>query len=566
MRGVLVREVIRGGPAIGGHLLHPVVSPHHGSGWRPQMTGPAEIRPLPVASLLCDPANPRLGEDVENHREALRSIWRNNTNQILNLAEDIAKHGLIPFMNLFVASHTDEEMFVVLEGNRRTAAIKALQSPEIVDDLLTPKQRTRLKNATKLPNVPGEANCAVAEDDESVNMWIERRHSGQLEGRGLIPWGPLQLARFRSRTLGEQHPTLMVMDFVIEHGDLEKSVVDGLDASFNFTNFERFVDSVLARRFMGLDFDRDDQGKRQIKLLGPEDEVVRIWEKVFRLVETKKLNVSEIKTVEQQLQYLRNLGDDLLPDPTKMESDYKTVLGEVDAKLGLGGSQNDSGGDGTGKDGDAGSDDGDEDEGTGAGAGSGGTSSDGAKSTGDGKGSGDASGSKGKSGSGASGGKGTASRTKLIPADCNLDVRPPRVWEVYHELQKLPVKLYRNSTAVLLRVFVELSLDMLNEEEDDLYTPPKPQASWKKMPLEKKVKRAIDWLEAQGHLTSDGAKAARKAFDSQVLKESSITVLNSFVHNKNMFPDADGLKTAWDNIQPFMVALWNTRPAPKPGK
>lgn len=154
-------------------------------------------------------------------------------------------------------------------------------------------------------------------------------------------------------------------------------------------------------------------------------------------------------------------------------------------------------------------------------------------------------------------------RTKLIPPTCKLRVRPARVHEVYRELQKVPVN-YRNSVAVLMRVFVELSLDVLNAEEPDFYTPPSTRASWNREKLPAKVTRGIEWLEAQGYLTDDEARAARKAFDSQNLSESSITVLNGFVHNQHMFPDKHGMKTAWDNIQPFMVAIWNKRPTPKP--
>lgn len=154
-------------------------------------------------------------------------------------------------------------------------------------------------------------------------------------------------------------------------------------------------------------------------------------------------------------------------------------------------------------------------------------------------------------------------RTKLIPKDCKLKVRPARVHEVYAELRKVPVANYRNATAVLFRVFVELSVDVLNEEEDDLYKAPGPQDTWRKKKLRVKVKHAIDWLVEQGHLQEDGAKAAEKAFSDQPLSESSISILNGFVHNKRMYPDKEGLKTAWDNVQPFMEALWNTRPAPK---
>ena len=101
----------------------------------------AEVQLVPVASLACDIQNPRIVETVDSPRAAIRAIFRASMKEQLELAEDIAKHGLMPFMMLYVAEARDG-LYVVLEGNRRTAALKALHNPDIVGDILTPNTVT----------------------------------------------------------------------------------------------------------------------------------------------------------------------------------------------------------------------------------------------------------------------------------------------------------------------------------------------------------------------------------------------------------------------------------------
>jgi len=50
-------------------------------------------------------------------------------------------------------------------------------------------------------------------------------------------------------------------------------------------------------------------------------------------------------------------------------------------------------------------------------------------------------------------------RKKLIPKGCVLVIDVPRINDIYLELKKISVEVYPNATAVLLRVFLELSLD-----------------------------------------------------------------------------------------------------------
>lgn len=94
------------------------------------MPSPTTVR---VADLLVDEENPRLPTPNRGQREALRKIAEDQDRKLLKLAEDIVEHGINP-AELFIVTATTEKppRYIVLEGNRRICALKALEAPDIV--------------------------------------------------------------------------------------------------------------------------------------------------------------------------------------------------------------------------------------------------------------------------------------------------------------------------------------------------------------------------------------------------------------------------------------------------
>jgi hypothetical protein len=74
--------------------------------------------------------------------------------------------------------------------------------------------------------------------------------------------------------------------------------------------------------------------------------------------------------------------------------------------------------------------------------------------------------------------------------------------------------------------------------------------------LRKKVEEVANYLEANKHLDKYKLKAIRNsvANGNNIL---SIDTFNSYVHNKHLNPSENDLKIAWDNIELFIVKLWD---------
>jgi len=84
-------------------------------------------------------------------------------------------------------SPDDEKKFIVLEGNRRIAAVKIMYNVNVLSDLrISPALKKRFEKAArefKAENV--EPISCYEMSREEANSWIQRRHTGEDSGRGI---------------------------------------------------------------------------------------------------------------------------------------------------------------------------------------------------------------------------------------------------------------------------------------------------------------------------------------------------------------------------------------------
>jgi len=141
-------------------------------------------------------------------------------------------------------------------------------------------------------------------------------------------------------------------------------------------------------------------------------------------------------------------------------------------------------------------------------------------------------------------------RKTVIPRKIKINISNSKVNAIYEELKKLDVNKFTNACAVLLRVFVELSLDCY------IYSK-KPVRITIDSKLRDKIQEISSLLESSDIIDKHIAKGVRDqvTIPNGVL---SMDTLNAYVHNPNYSPIAKNVVIAWDNIQVFMERLWAT--------
>lgn len=222
-----------------------------------------EIISVKPANLLADSSNPRIPEEGLGQREALRAIAKKQSgDEILALAQDMISYkSLDPSAPLMVTRADQADRFVVLEGNRRLTAIRALENPASFEGVFGNSVIQQMRKlSTQYQAAPFETvRCCLMANAKEAQHWIDLRHTGKNGGAGLVEWGPHEKARRIARTQGKAETHTRLLDFLEGGGHLTKAERRRVPTAA----FERLVNSKAVREKLG--FSRDSQGKLDFK-------------------------------------------------------------------------------------------------------------------------------------------------------------------------------------------------------------------------------------------------------------------------------------------------------------
>ncbi len=351
---------------------------------------------IKIADLLIDTDNPRLQESSEGQREALRALARKQGRKLLALASHILEHGLNPGDHLYVMPlKPTDRRFVVLEGNRRLAALKALENPDLLADAVTPSVLKGFRGFSKAYQLAGPldtVSCVVFTSRDEVQPWIVLRHDGELGGAGIVRWGSDDKARFRARmSQRKQRSTeiqTQVLDFLQGHGHLTAKERGEVPA----TSLKRLLQTPRLREKVGIEF-------RAGKLRALADDEAAIASALLFVandLRSGNTKTRDIYHARDREKYANNLPASIVVTATKaagqgVELEARPPATKIDTKT--------------------------------------------AKP------------------------KAAKPRDRLIPTDCVLAVNEPRLSDIEAELRRLSIEETPNAISVLFRVFVELSCD-----------------------------------------------------------------------------------------------------------
>lgn len=446
---------------------------------------------LLIDQLLLDSKNPRIGS-ASNQRDALQKIIDDQEEKLAELAQDIADEGMSPIERVLVLREKSADgRFVVVEGNRRIAALKILANPTVlggltIKDALQRRLETISKDFKKHDIEP--ISCFEVTSREVANKWIYLRHTGENQGRGVVGWSGLAAARFRGTD-----PALQALEFVKAHGNLKDQHKELLDDTFPITTLDRLLSAREVRKLIGVEV---KNGKLCSGL--PGDELIKPLRRMVLDLAEKKINVSKLKNTDDQLEYIRSFTAADNPNLSK-----KKALREVDSF----------------KNGEF----------------------------------------PAPAPAGLSAGKKKAydpsERKTLAPRPLKLTITAPKIAEIYKELRTLKMDENPHACAVLLRVFLELSVDcfMQLNKIDTRYL--NKQGHYIDKSLKAKVQEVISTLASKkGCNQKDFAGVIRAISDTG--SPLHIDLLHAYIHSVFQTPKTRDLRAAWDEAEPFFKQIW----------
>lgn len=152
------------------------------------------IKTIKLASLFVNTENYRF-EPLSSQKEAIDKMIEDQEDKLYFLIEDIITNGLSPVDLIIVTPSEDDNKYIVLEGNRRITSLKLLNNPTLINDKYASLRRRFQKLQKEKSEVVSELksiNCAVFENPTEADIWIKRKHSGELNGVGTVTWNAQQ--------------------------------------------------------------------------------------------------------------------------------------------------------------------------------------------------------------------------------------------------------------------------------------------------------------------------------------------------------------------------------------
>lgn len=246
--------------------------------------------------IFLDPLNVRLAVPDEALEVDIMADLFHNENAF-ELVQGIASVGYLTH-ELPIAIARDAKLFVV-EGNRRLAALKAIQNPYLVPEFRARVERVAggILNRDTLRKI--EIKVAPSQDD--ANVLIASLHTSNMRR----PWTPARQAAFFEAQiqsgrsipqLRDRYPFVELKDFVTRSQILElfRSVPFSDPGLVDFLNQRRFPLSTLARLYENGDFQKtmgiSISTDGEVGVIGDRARVNAVAEKVIRDIGSKRIN------------------------------------------------------------------------------------------------------------------------------------------------------------------------------------------------------------------------------------------------------------------------------------
>lgn len=445
----------------------------------------SEIVSIPISDLLLDGTNPRQVDEQSGQQEAALSLASQQGPLLVKLAEDIVRNGTDPTTLIGVVAVGDtNKRYRVIEGNRRLLAIKALETPSLISAALSPR------DARKFARLSGDWARNPLQELPCVLFKVEDEAGHWIELRHTGQNQGSGLVEWAStekdRYKARHAGRRSPAGQVIEFVEQRGSLsADARSSNVGIlTNLERLLSSPDARLALGIDI---VQG--EVIALHDADAISKSLTRVVEDLKIGRVKVPDIYNAEHRKAYAQGL-------PRSVRPTRKSLLPAAVSLAGL---------------------------------------------------------TAGRSTPPANKRRKKAAtkppaRTTVIPKASALDIDQPRINAIHNELLSLTAQQYPNACAVLLRVFIELSVDHFLAEHK---LPPSTDD-----PLAKRLKAAAKKLKVDGAISEQLRRAVEHIADGPSPIAPGVSTLNQYVHNRYTHPKPPELFAAWDELQPLMEKLW----------
>jgi hypothetical protein len=450
-------------------------------------------QPISIGNLLLDVGNYRIVRQ-DSQKAARDAIIEEEGRKLVTLARDIIDNGLSPIdLQMVVDAEDGNGNYIVIEGNRRLVAIQLMLKPELAEYTPLHSAFKRL-NKAHADAIPRVLDCVIVPSKPAGMVWIDRKHKSGLQGAGTEPWSAIAKAR-ADADRGESRPELDAVNFVLANPSLPEALRRKLEGSeFNISTLKRLVDTKELQQAAGLSLEEGKLLSNQDK-----DRVQAILTDVVDVIASgrhkgEKWIERNIDTPDKREDFVETI---VAKHPRRKRASGRWIVSGKPVKA-------------------------------------------------------PPKPAKAKRKATPS----TDDQPNLIPKGFKLELPTGKINDIFVELKTLDIARYRHAVSVLLRIFIDFSLDDYIEKHGI------------RLPTDKKGKPVTTLHTRLDHVTRH-VRTSQLMSDRE-LKPLHVAIttrdsllapdtLHAYIHSLWLNPDPLQLKLSWRNIQLFIERLWTSK-------
>lgn len=266
-------------------------------------------------NIFLDHENVRLPETLEAQDSIMHDLFSNENT--MDIVKSIVQYGM--FQDEFPILIKERKKLIVIEGNRRIAALKALMNPDRV-----PLFRDRILNLNWRSKIK-DVRAVLAPNRDKARTLLAHKHTSVLRR----PWKPLRQAYFyKSQIDNGKKIDQLIAEFpeqdipkfmrMLEVHKVAKSISYESDEisnkvhdqrKFPITDLERMYQDETVANYLGIQF--SSEGRLQIKT--KIDEFKKAFRYIVSDIANEKLTSRNTNSKEERQSYITRLPLDLKP-------------------------------------------------------------------------------------------------------------------------------------------------------------------------------------------------------------------------------------------------------------
>ena len=278
------------------------------------------IKEISIVDLNLDQHNIRTPISDKDQNALIRDMFANE--EAFEIVKSYVQNDVFP--DEFPIAVKENGKMVVIEGNRRLAALKALNMPEIVSSWKRKIKALRNPKITKI-------NVVVAPNRDAAIRHIANKHTINYRRA----WKPLRQAYFYKSQIEDgksiedliskfpEHNVprffkMIEMHHIAKSLDVHESLIPKIhdDRNFPITNLERFYNDKKVVNFLGIEFDQAGRVRGKVAKKEFEKGYKRIIEDIATgIIDSRKYN-----TVGERADYIKRIVKKDKPDLKKRGS------------------------------------------------------------------------------------------------------------------------------------------------------------------------------------------------------------------------------------------------------